>query len=791
MDSTHAHVKRFLYGHYFSNGLRQSIGVILPPLILIGIYDQPVIGMVAAFGALCVSIIDQPGPHQHRLNSMLGCAVLGTLTALVTGIATASSVALLFTVMALTFLFGLFSAFGRKGGLVGFAALLLMTLTMHLHVTLEEAAWHALATLGGALWYTAFSTLVTRYIGLWQERQALATSLFATAEYVGAKAAFYDTSQDLQACYRTLVPTQSALAEKQQTARDVILTLLRRGRGRPLSRDRILLNNIFIDMVDLQETMLATYTDYDILRRTLAGSDLLLFARDALVKLAVEIERVGMAVAGRGGIPRSALIKAELRALEYEVVLLKKRDFPQQEPEAWVVIVQVLRRLRNAGRLVTRMQRHATLPASAATPDLHVRNDEALKQFVSRENISLKRLTTNLTLDSPHMRYALRLSLAVGAGLLAGWALALSAQHLNLHFGVHGYWIVLTILVIMKPGFALSRQRNRWRVAGTLIGCALTVGLMSLTQEPVALLLAMLVASILSNGLVQLNYLASSVFNTMLVLLAFHFLAPGSLMVIGERAIDALIGSALVVVCTYILPYWENRSILPLARAAIAANRRLLALARQPEKPDTGTRPAVPEPRHDFAWRLARRNVHAAFGNFADAYYRMMLEPRSKRIATVYLNDLLVQNHMLAAQISSLSTLMVVVGGPDEQPDELKQTFAALDNELLQAEKQLLQPAAGPAPAAEPPAMPPPDTSALPEIAQALEPLAMAVQDQSHTDDPGAPAFETAHLTYQLRQMIRSVQRIGEDAYAVRAGPDGAPELSAKRAEPLIVPQHG
>ena len=33
-------------------------------------------GMAAAFGALCVSVIDQPGPLQHRLNGMLGCALL-------------------------------------------------------------------------------------------------------------------------------------------------------------------------------------------------------------------------------------------------------------------------------------------------------------------------------------------------------------------------------------------------------------------------------------------------------------------------------------------------------------------------------------------------------------------------------------------------------------------------------------------------------------------------------------------------------------------------------------------
>ena len=88
MDNTRAGIRKFIYGHYLTNGVRQSIGILLPPFIGIGIFDQPVMGMAAAFGALCVSVIDQPGPLQHRLNGMLGCALLGTLAALITGVAT-------------------------------------------------------------------------------------------------------------------------------------------------------------------------------------------------------------------------------------------------------------------------------------------------------------------------------------------------------------------------------------------------------------------------------------------------------------------------------------------------------------------------------------------------------------------------------------------------------------------------------------------------------------------------------------------------------------------------------
>jgi len=678
----------------------------------------------------------------------------------------------------------MFSAFGRKGGLIGFACLLLMTLTLHTAVTPQAAMWHALATLCGGIWYTAFSILAGKLSGLRQERQALAVGIFATAEYIEAKAPFYDVSRDLPTSYRALVPRQSALAEKQQAARDLVLRIVPRNAVERTDRERVLLSNIFIDMVDLQETMLATYTDYDVLRHALADSDLLLFARDALRKLAREIDDVGMAVARNRPLRRSALIKAELRAMEYETVLLKKAGFPQRQPEAWVVVVQVLRRLRTAARLVARMQRHTQ--SDVVAPEQLMRADN-VTQFISRDEISLKRLTSNLTLRSSHMRYALRLSLAVGAGLLTAWGLEMAASHLGIATGGRSDWVILTILVIMKPGFALSWQRNRWRLAGTLIGCALAIILMHFTQNPVALLCVMLVASILSNSLVMVAYMASSVFNTILVLLSFHFLSPGSLIVVGERAIDALVASLLVWICSYVLPYWENRSILPLARTVIGANRRFLEICRTPP-PGTGP-VGIPEARDDMTWRLARRDVHAAFSNFAEAFYRMMLEPKSKRIATLHLNDLLVQNHMLASQIASTGPLMKAIGDASQQPAELKQLFLNMESALAQAEDRLLQPAPGPQPAdaALDPGQPVASTAALHDISRALEPLAQRGHDAG--EDPGAPMFETAHLTYQLRQMIRTVQRIHDDAFAVQAGPGLMPVVSDQRTEPLIVPQ--
>src|SRR5690606_11107139 len=104
------------------------------------------------------------------------------------------------------------------------------------------------------------------------------------------------------------------------------------------------------------------------------------------------------------------------------------------------------------------------------------RLDRALDRFLSRRKWRFGMLTSNLRLDSPHFRYAARVMVAaIAAMTLSSVVGEWLGRYLVPGWVIHDYWVVLTILVIMKPGYALSRQRNGWRLTGTLIGCALAL----------------------------------------------------------------------------------------------------------------------------------------------------------------------------------------------------------------------------------------------------------------------------------------------------------------------------
>jgi uncharacterized membrane protein YccC len=410
----------------------------------------------------------------------------------------------------------------------------------------------------------------------------------------------------------------------------------------------MMLWNLFVDTIEILDTLVATRTDYSLLRIKLADSDILIFMRDALSKMSIDLDRVALAIAReRIATPRNS-VKAELRALEFEIDQMERNGYARQEPDVYHLCVEILRRLRHSANTVQRMINLTDMSKNneAIQPTVL---DQSLSQFLSREKYRLGMITSNLRLDSPICRYALRLTLAAACAM-ALWTFvpALEAQ---------GYWILLTVLIIMKPGFALTRQRNGWRLFGTLIGCVVALGALYSTDNNTWLFAAMVVSTIIGGSLLQLNYMTASVFNTNAVLLAFHFVDPSASTIITDRAIDTIIGSVISFACSYFLPWWEAQFMPSLSRAAINANREYLRAGlhyvdtlqthkKDPQNSDVH--------RADVAWRLARKNVYVALGNFAEAFYRMMLEPRTRQWHVIEFNNLMIQTHMLASQINAV-----------------------------------------------------------------------------------------------------------------------------------------
>jgi len=424
--------------------------------------------------------------------------------------------------------------------------------------------------------------------------------------------------------------------------------------------------NLFVEMIAILDLLVATRTDYAFLRQKLKGSDALLFMRDALHKMASDLNRIAFAVARENTATQRSSVKAELRALEFEIQQMQTDGLAQSDPELYSLCIEILRRLRNSAKIIDRMiiatRRDRTVHSLNA-----VKIDRSLTQFLSRQQYRPRLITSNLRLDSPFCRYALRVTLAAGVAL----ALATLIPDLVRQ----GHWILLTVLIIMKPGFALTRQRNSWRLLGTLLGCGLAFGILHTTSNETGLFAAMVLSTIIGGSLLQINYLVASTFNTNAVLLAFNFLDPSATTVIADRALDTFLASIIAFLCSYVLPWWEAQFMPSLMRATISANREYLraALAQVQVKQSQAT--ALETKRADFNLRLARKNVHVALANFAEAFYRMMLEPKSRQWHVIELNNIVIQNHMLSSQISAVTSVLMQASSIPKESIEFLNTM--------------------------------------------------------------------------------------------------------------------
>src|SRR6478735_2713987 len=179
---------------------------------------------------------------------------------------------------------------------------------------------------------------------------------------------------------------------------------------------------------------------------------------------------------------------------------------------------------------------------------------------------------------APPLRHAIRAALAIGAGYAVGWALP---------WGSHEYWILLTIVVVLRGSLAQTLERRNSRVAGTLLGCILA---------------GVALAQGVAHAFALQRYLVTAVAATVLALLQAHQLAPdvSPVFEVAERVLDTLIGVSIAWIFSYVLPSWERTQVGALVARTLAAQDKHAQLALALAQPQAG------ETNPELGWRLAR-----------------------------------------------------------------------------------------------------------------------------------------------------------------------------------------
>jgi uncharacterized membrane protein YccC len=260
-------------------------------------------------------------------------------------------------------------------------------------------------------------------------------------------------------------------------------------------------------------------------------------------------------------------------------------------------------------------------------------------RFVSQQAYDLKLIRNNLNFNSAIFKHSVRVALVC----LFGYIVTKVAP-----YGHHSYWVLLTIIVILKPAFSLTKQRNYERIIGTIAGSAIGIMILIFIPNQTAQFIFLLVCMVGTYSFQRMNYVVSVIFMTPFVLILFNFLGAGNLNIAQERIIDTLIGAAIAFSASYFLfPSWESEQLKKFLREMLTANVNYL---QKLSDILAGKKVAIED------YKLARKNVYVHSANLSAAFQRMMSEPKRKQIKSKEVHKFVVLNHILSSFIATAAS---------------------------------------------------------------------------------------------------------------------------------------
>lgn len=619
-------LRTFIYSHYFYLGLRVAIGLVGLALLTQEISDSAT-AMTVCIGALCTTLMDMPSPLRHKFNEMLASVLLCSAVTLLISLCGPVQWLLMTVLVLVSFLASMMVVYGKKSMPLQLAALFIMTMSMEHQMTWQQSFHHAGLFMLGGLIYLAYAMAIAWVLRHRIKQQVLAEALFELAAYIDIKADFYDTRFNLTEQFNKLVRHQSILADRQQASRDLIL------RSHKNSKDAIVVQ-VHVCMLDLYELILSTHTDYALLRQHLADSDVLKSLHDLAYKAARDIEAVAYAVTRKRASYAQISYDKEWADIEAEIVRLQAKGDNAQEALA------TLRAQRNKIRAILKMIAELHLATQKVYADVPFWSGADMAPFLSQQKYELKTLLSNLRLDSPVFRFALRVSMAISVGLAVGhW----------LPYAAHSYWIVLTIVIILRPTFSMTRQRRADRIIGTIIGCVVTAIVIRFVHSNIVLMGILFLSIVATPTFIYLRYRYTAIAVSLMILLQMHLVAPSNPNLVSERLIDTLIGAAVATVFSFVLANWEYQSLPRLVRQVLNVNLSYMQASF-----------ALLQGKcfDDFAYRIERKRLMDSLAALSSALVRMLDEPASKQRAVEDINLFIVQNYLLVAHVAALRSIL-------------------------------------------------------------------------------------------------------------------------------------
>lgn len=482
-----------------------------------------------------------------------------------------------------------------------------------------------LLLLAGAAWYGVLSLLWSALAPQQALRLALARLFDALADYLDAKAALFAPVHgvDRDALQLALAMRNEGVVQALNATRLVLVDRIGTRRPRGVTAARL---QLYFMAQDIHERASSTHHPYDALAEALFHSDVLFRCTHQLQLQAKGCRARAASLRLRTPLPPDPQPGASLRDLREAIDVATRH--PQHAPEA--DIARSLDALaRNLAAIQVLLDEDAGVPnAGRAVSALQDPGPQSLAQAWARIRIQL-------TPRSMHFRHAVRLSLA----LLAGYGVLL-ALHPR-----HGYWILLTTLLVCQPSYGATQRLLLQRVAGTVLGLLAGWATLKLAPFGLAQMALIVLTGVAFFAARQRRYTLATASITLFVMLCFNQIGSGDA-VMWPRLLDTLLGAGIAALAIYtVLPEWRGRRLDRVLAEAMRSDARYLAQIL--DQYASGKR-------DDLPYRIARRDAHNADAALSGLLADMLREPDRMPASREAMLRFLTDAHALLGQLSSL-----------------------------------------------------------------------------------------------------------------------------------------
>lgn len=649
-----SYLQKVFRDEQFYVSLRHTVGAFIP-LVACELLGYESLGLEMMLGAFFVSGVDIAGTFASKARGLLittAISITITFCLLVAG-----EQLLLMLFLLFVFIFGLayispFSMRYTLMGVMGFIAIILAISMVGKFETIDGILHHCFLLLCGSLWYILFGLSIHWFARTREINRRVAHCTRLTAQYFQQRLALLEPGVDHEQGLLELARMQQELSETQESVRELLFSDTSILSGRSSERRRFYL--IFIELVDMHELAVATPIDYPKIRQLLHRYPEYNIIRDIIGRITREMTNLADVLLNRADYNAALQLQDDLDHLHSKLLELKQKALQEEgdNEEAYHTLRRIELYLHEQIQKVEVIQKavlnrriyEETISDKSAAAHMPAKD---LPQFVSPNPLSWNSFVDNLSFQSSYFRYALRTATTA----VAGYALAYFLNFQN------AYWVLLTVLVVMKPGYGVTRNRFYHRIGGTLIGAVVAYLLYQLHPSHAMSLAIFGISLTLAFTFVVHNYAVASSFFTIFVIFLYSFLNRDIPSMVVFRVVDTLLGAVLVIVAIrYLWPYWEHQKFPVLLQKSLEANKAYLQNVLH----------HLFEGSFDETdYRLARKAAYVDMANLVSSYYRLVGDPKSKQHNARFSYDVALLSYMM---LSTTTSLGIFLQGHLKQP---------------------------------------------------------------------------------------------------------------------------